>query len=205
MGVAFPVLMPSDRRPTIENTAREFRDFRRTPTVAARGMEIHQFGPEARRGGRSIGPADRNRRTWWKWQEINHLDAKHFPERGGVTAEPHVVGWIDDPAEERHHQPAAAAHIADEIARAIIANQIEIRHQHQSKSAQIIRRPDEIGGDVAIEQGAIVRLNLIHQAQLGGRLGRQLERPPRLPIDDDADVRLDPRAADDIEPLQLGA
>ena len=91
MGVAVPVLMTSDRRPTIENTARESGDFRRTPTVAARGREIQEFGPEARRGGRPIAPADRNRRTCWKRQEIEHLDAKHFPERSGVSAEPHVV------------------------------------------------------------------------------------------------------------------
>ena len=135
--------------------------------------------------------------------EIDDVEPEHLAERGRIAAQPDVVGGVDDAAEERHDERAAVLHKADQPRRGLVGDQVQAGRDHQPVLREVVARVGEVHSDVGLEQRPVESFHLLDLAHAAGGFGRQLERPPRLPVEEDRDRGRTLRARHRLEVAQL--
>ena len=110
---------------------------------------------------------------------------------------------VDDAAEEGHHEVATTAYVVDEAGGGGIADQVEVWNEHELVARQVMVWACEVRHHVGREERAVVALEQIDLLHPKRRLGRQLQRPPGLPVENDRDLGADPAPANGVEPPQL--
>lgn len=84
-----------------------------------------------------------------------------------------------------------------------VTYEVQARGNHELVAGEIVCRPREVDCHVALEERPVISLELLNLADPIRRLGRQLERPPRFPVDQDCDICFDPAAADRVQSAEL--
>src|SRR6266513_3596592 len=135
--------------------------------------------------------------------EVDDPEAEQLNEGLLIPAQPNVLSLVDDAAEERHDQRAAGLDEADDPGGGLIADQVEVGDEDQAIARQIVVWPRKIDGHVPVEQRLVVGLDLVDLTNAIGWFGGQLQRPPRVPVEQDGHVGSTLRAADRVEAAEL--
>ena len=116
-----------------------------------------------------------------------------------------MLVFVDDAAEERHDQHAAVGNITFQLGGGLVAHQVEIGHEQHLVGPQVGVGEDKVHRDILGVERPIVLLHLLQELDVGRRLGILFERPPALPVDQDADAGFDGALGDHAELLELVA
>ena len=112
---------------------------------------------------------------------------------------------VDDAAEEGHDQHAAVGDIAFELGGGFVVHHVEIGDEQHLVSPEVRVGEHKVHRDVLRVQRPVILLHLLEKLDVGRRLGILFERPPALPVDEDAGAGFDGALGDHAELLELVA
>ena len=138
-------------------------------------------------------------------RQFLHAQAEQIAPGGRVAAEPHPVGRVDDPGEERDQGGAAAFDEPAHVPGTGVGDQVERGDDHEPVAGQVALGVGEVDADAGVQQRAVELADQLGLAQPAGRVRVKLQRPPALPVEQQRGLRVHQAASDRGQPAQACA
>src|SRR5438105_15497750 len=116
--------------------------------------------------------------------EVHNPQTKKVLERLRVTTEANVIPIIHDATEEGHQHYAACRDEPFDVRCRLVCQQVKARREYEAISGEVGGRMRKVDHHIRVIQWAVERLDLVDLTDCARGVVRQLESPPRPPVED---------------------